>query len=764
MLLQLQEIQNFYQNYLQKVTAVKHTLQRPLTLSEKILFAHQTEKSGNGGKQQVVRENTASITLPLVTSTTSLAQRGKSTLSLNVDRVAMQDATAQMAILQFMLTGRKKVAVPTTVHCDHLIIAHSGAEKDLQQAHLENNEVYQFLKSAANKYGLGFWKPGSGIIHQVILENYAVPGQLMIGTDSHTPNAGGLGMIAIGVGGAEAVDALAGLAWQVQMPKLIGVHLKGKLSGWTAAKDVILKVAELLTVKGGTGYVLEYFGEGARSLSATGKATITNMGAEVGATTSIFPYDERTAEYLRATQRGFVAEMVEQEKIKSELQADPEVERHPEKFFDKVIEILLDTLEPHIVGPHTPDLARPISKVAEDVQKNNWPAELSACLIGSCTNSSYEDMTRAASIARQAAEKGLKVKVPFFITPGSEQIYHTLQRDGLVQVFENIGGKVLANACGPCIGQWKRQEVKTGQKNSIVTSYNRNFKGRNDENSETHAFIASPEVVTAFALMGRLDANPLAVLQPPQGEQLPEQGFVFSSSGYEAPSNSGDVLINPQSERLAFLEPFGAWKENDFQNLSVLLKVKGKCTTDHISPAGKWLKYRGHLDKISDNMFSGALNVFTGEVGKGKNILSGEKAELSKIARAYKMANRGWVVVGDENYGEGSSREHAAMEPRYLGCRAVLAKSFARIAETNLKQQGVLPLWFVDALSYEKIQQEDEVSLVVEDLVVEQEVYIQLNHVDGSQETFPMKHTLTAEQIEWWKAGSKLEWIRKNSF
>ncbi len=738
MLLAPEEIKVFYQDYFQRVALAKQRLGRPLTLAEKILFAHSQANND--------------------------IRRGLSTLSLNVDRVAMQDATAQMAILQFMLTGKNTVVVPTTVHCDHLIIAQSGADKDLQQANLENNEVYQFLKSAANKYGMGFWKPGSGIIHQVVLEDYALPGQLMIGTDSHTPNAGGLAMLAIGVGGAEAVDVMAGLPWQVQMPKLIGVHLKGKLSGWTAAKDIILKVAEMLTVTGGTGSLLEYFGEGTRTLSATGKATITNMGAEVGATTSIFPYDAHTIQYLKATQREFVTEIILANSIAPELQADSEVEKNPEKFFDQVIEINLDTLEPHVAGPHTPDLARPLSQLAGDVQKNNWPVELSACLIGSCTNSSYEDMTRAGSIARQAAEQGLRVKVPFFITPGSEQIYQTMQRDGLLQIFEDIGGRVLANACGPCIGQWKRQEVKIGQKNSIITSYNRNFKARNDENPETHAFIASPEVVTAFALTGRLDFNPLTSLAAPQGERFPKQGFVPAFSGYQAPSNQGEIFIDSNSQRLAFLQPFGAWKKNDFQNLSLLLKVRGKCTTDHISPAGKWLLYRGHLDKISNNMFSGALNIFTEKVGKGKNPFSGEIEDLSKIARTFRENNKGWIVVGDENYGEGSSREHAAMEPRYLGCRAVLAKSFASIAETNLKQQGILPLWFIDQADYEKIQAEDEVSISVEDLAPNKEVYIHLIHADASQETFPVKHTLTLQQIEWWKAGSKLEWIRiKNS-
>ena len=678
----------------------------------------------------------------------------------------MQDATAQMAILQFMLTGKKSVVVPTTVHCDHLIAAKLGAQQDLEEANLQNKEVYQFLKSSANKYGMGFWKPGSGIIHQVILENYAVPGQLMIGTDSHTPNAGGLGMIAIGAGGAEAMDAMAGLSWTITMPKLIGIQLKGRLNGWTSPKDVILKVAEILTVKGGTGCIIEYFGEGARTISATGKATIANMGAEVGATTSLFPYDEHTAAYLRATRRGFVAALADS--LKEELQADPEVEQNPLVYFDEVIVIDLDRLEPHLVGPHTPDLSRSISSLKGDLEKNNWPLQLSAALIGSCTNSSYEDMSRAAVVARKAAEQGLKAKVSFMVTPGSQQIYATMKRDGLLEVFEQIGGTVLANACGPCIGQWNRQDVPKGVRNSIITSFNRNFKSRNDANPETHAFIASPEIVTAFALAGRLDFNPLldtidgVKLDITAVDQLPSQGFVFDVSGYEEPSGKGDVMIDPESDRLALLRPFAPWQEKDFSELLVLVKAKGKCTTDHISPAGKWLEFRGHLDKISDNMFSGAVNAFTEKIGKGKNLLTEMEENFSSIARHYQNHDRGWIAVGDTNYGEGSSREHAAMEPRYLGCRAVLAKSFARIAETNLKKQGILPLWFALESDYEKIL-EDDIIDIDNDVAVGELVYVTLKHSDGSVEAIEMKHTFSKEQLEWFKHGSALNWLREKN-
>ncbi len=735
------QVQDFYLDYIEKLQVIKEKLNRPLTYAEKILFTHFTK-----AEFQV--------------------QRGKSNISLQVDRVAMQDATAQMAILQFMLTGKKSVVVPTTVHCDHLITAKMGAQQDLEEANIQNKEVYQFLKSSANKYSMGFWKPGSGIIHQVILENYAVPGQLMIGTDSHTPNAGGLGMVAIGAGGAEAMDAMTGLAWTVSMPKLIGIQLKGKLNGWSSPKDVILKVAEILTVKGGTGCIIEYFGEGARTISATGKATITNMGAEVGATTSLFPYDTHTAAYLKSTRRDFVAALADS--LKEELQADPEVEQNPSAYFDQVIVINLDRLEPHIVGPHTPDLSRSISNLKDDVEKNNWPLQLSAALIGSCTNSSYEDMSRAAAVARKAADKGLKAKVPFMITPGSQQIYATMKRDGLLEVFEQIGGIVLANACGPCIGQWNRQDVPKGVKNSIITSFNRNFKSRNDANPETHAFIASPEIVTVFALAGRLDFNPLTddidgvKLEISAVDQLPSQGFVFDTSGYEEPTGKGNVLVDPESERLALLRPFTPWKETDFSELLVLVKAKGKCTTDHISPAGKWLEFRGHLDKISDNMFSGAVNAFSEKIGKGRNILNEMEDSFSAIARHYQNHDRGWIAVGDTNYGEGSSREHAAMEPRYLGCRAVLAKSFARIAETNLKKQGILPLWFALESDFDKIL-EDDIIDVDSDVKVGEAVYVTLKHSDGSVDVLETKHTFSSEQLEWFKHGSALNWLRERN-
>ena len=735
------QVQDFYLDYLEKLEVIKEKLNRPLTYAEKILFTHFAK-----AEFQV--------------------QRGKTSIPLQVDRVAMQDATAQMAILQFMLTGKRSVLVPTTIHCDHLIAAKVGAVKDLEEANLQNKEVYQFLKSSANKYGMGFWKPGSGIIHQVILENYAVPGQLMIGTDSHTPNAGGLGMIAIGAGGAEAMDAMAGLSWTVTMPKLIGIQLKGKLNGWTSPKDIILKVAEILTVKGGTGCIIEYFGEGARSISATGKATITNMGAEVGATPSLFPYDKHTAAYLRATKRDFVAALADS--LQEELQADPEVEQNPLAYFEEVIIIDLDRLEPHIVGPHTPDLSRSISKLKEDVQKNDWPLQLSAALIGSCTNSSYEDMSRAAAVAQKAAAQGLRAKIPFMITPGSQQIYATIKRDGLLEIFEKIGGTVLANACGPCIGQWNRQDVPKGVRNSIITSFNRNFKSRNDANPETHAFIASPEIVTVFALAGRLDFNPLTdnidgvKLEIHAVDQLPQQGFVFDNFGYEEPTGKGNVIIDPESERLALLRPFTAWKEQDFSELLVLVKAKGKCTTDHISPAGKWLEFRGHLDKISDNMFSGAVNAFSEKIGKGKNLLTETEENFSTIARHYQNDDGGWVAVGDTNYGEGSSREHAAMEQRYLGCRAVLAKSFARIAETNLKKQGIMPLWFAVETDYDKILEEDLI-YVDTDVAVSEPVYVTIKHADGSMDVIETKHTFSSEQLEWFKHGSALNWLRERN-
>lgn len=739
-------MEKFYRNYAEKIRAVKERLERPLTYAEKILYTHMESP-----------EN---------------LKRGETNIKLKVDRIAMQDATAQMALLQFILTERDKVAVPTTIHCDHLIRAQNGADEDLDKALEENNEVYAFLKSAANKYGIGFWKPGSGIIHQVILENYASPAQLMLGTDSHTPNAGGLGMIAIGVGGADAVDVMAGEKWSIRMPKLIGIKLKGKLNGWTSPKDIILKIAEILTVKGGTGYIVEYFGD-TESISATGKATITNMGAEIGATTSLFPYDYHIERYLRATKRMEIADLTNQ--IKDELKADPEAEENPEEYYDKVIEIDLDNLEPHIVGPHTPDLGRAVSKLSEEAEKNGWPKEFKYALIGSCTNSSYEDMQRAAYIANQAAKRGLKAKCGFMITPGSEQIYKTIKRDGQMEIFQKIGGVVLANACGPCIGQWSRKDIKKGDKNSIITSYNRNFKKRNDANPETYAFIGSPEIVTAYALAGSMDFNPLTdYLEAPNGEKfkleappivdaLPSQGFVFDTSGFEAPSGEGEIVIKPNSERLAFLELFKESEKEDFQDLFVLLKAKGKCTTDHISPAGNWLKYRGHLDKISNNMFSGAVNFFTENPGTGKNILTGDVDELHKIARYYKSQGKGWIVIGDENYGEGSSREHAAMEPRYLGCKAVIVKSFARIHETNLKRQGILPLCFVNKEDYDKIRWDDKVTISDIDIQEGKNIEVIIKHSDSSEDRIKCSHTFKGEEIKWFKSGSALNYIRKKN-
>ncbi len=723
---------------------------RPLTLTEKILAAHFAH-------------------CMKVAPT-----RGQTYAMFNPDRVAMQDATAQMALLQFMQAGLKQVAVPTTVHCDHLIQARVGADSDLAQAMNENQEVYDFLRSATNKHGIGFWAPGAGIIHQVILEKYAYPGAMMIGTDSHTPNAGGLGMLAIGVGGADAVDVMAGLPWGVTWPKLIGVKLTGKLHGWTSAKDVILKLAGILTVSGGTGCIIEYFGPGTKSISCTGKATITNMGAELGATTSVFPYDDHMFKYLYATGREEIAQ--EANKYVKYLTADPEIESSPDKFFDRVVEIDLDKLEPFIVGPHTPDLARPVSQLANDVKEQSYPEQLRYALIGSCTNSSYEDMSRAANIAKQAKAKGLKVKCGFLITPGSEQIHKTIMRDGQLEALESIGGTVLANACGPCIGQWKRQDITPGETNSIITSFNRNFQKRNDGNAQTLAFIGSPEIVTAYALSGSLSFNPckdklkaedgsLVTLEPPAADDLPTKGFVSEDSGYIAPAHNGQqisVVVKRDSDRLQLLEPFASWNGEDFIDLPVLLKALGKCTTDHISPAGVWLKYRGHLDKISDNMFSGAMNAFTKTPGAGVNVLTGDTASFSQVARYYKDHNTNWIVVGDENYGEGSSREHAAMSPRFLGCNAVLVKSFARIHETNLKKQGILALTFVDPKDYDKVQEYDRLSIVgLKDLAPAKLVDVIIKHKDGKSETVKAKHTMTAEQIDWFKAGSALNLIKQ---
>ena len=731
-----------------RLKAAHRMIGRPLTLTEKILYAHY---------RRVPK---------------SLAERGTSYIEFSPDRVAMQDATAQMALLQFMSAGMSRVAVPSTVHCDHLIQAEKGAKDDLVRALGENKEVYDFLAGVSAKHGIGFWKPGSGIIHQVILENYAFPGGMMIGTDSHTPNAGGLGMLAIGVGGADAVDVMAGMGWELKFPKIIGVKLSGSLRGWTSAKDVILKVAGILTVKGGTGAVIEYFGDGTGCISATGKGTICNMGAEVGATTSIFPYDERMAEYLRCTGREEVARLADG--IAQDLRPDPEVTEDPRAYYDKVIEIDLSALEPMINGPFTPDKAWKLSEFAAAVRQNHYPEELRVALIGSCTNSSYEDIERATSVARQALAAGLHVRSEFTITPGSEQVRATIERDGHLDVLRGVGGTVLANACGPCIGQWKRHDVKKGDRNSIITSFNRNFAGRNDANPDTHAFVASPEIVTAMALAGRLTFNPLTdtlsndrgvkvKLRPPTGEELPAKGFLRGSSGYVPPARDGariSVKVSPASDRLQVLTPFSAWDGGDLLELPLLLKAKGKCTTDHISPAGKWLKYRGHLDNISNNLFSGAVNAFTGEAGFGKNVYTGEKKEFSAVAREYKARNFGWVVVGDENYGEGSSREHAAMEPRWLGGRVILAKSFARIHETNLKKQGMLPLTFAHTADYDAIREDDRISITgLSDFAPGVPLTMVLTHADGSIQEGALIHTFNDNQIGWFKAGSALNLI-----
>ncbi|MFN8177894.1 MAG: aconitate hydratase [bacterium] len=733
-----------------RIEAARKRLGRPLTFAEKVLLSHVHDPA--------MQELDA----------------GKAFLLLDPDRVAMQDATAQMALLQFMMAGRATTAVPTTVHCDHLIMAQAGAREDTAHALSTNSEVYRFLEDVSRKYGIGFWKPGAGIIHQVVLENYAFPGGMMIGTDSHTPNAGGLGMIAVGVGGADAVDVMAGFPWEVLQPKLVGVRLTGAFNGWTSAKDVILKVAGTLTVKGGTNRIVEYFGPGAASISATGKGTITNMGAELGATTSIFPYDRRADAYLRATRRAEVADAAAG--VLEHLRADPEVDRDPEKFFDEIVEIDLSALEPHIVGPHTPDLARPLSQMAADVAKEGYPAEIKVALIGSCTNSSYEDISRSAHVARQAAAHGAKTKSTFMVTPGSDQIFATIRRDGQMKDLEAIGATVLANACGPCIGQWKRSDIQQGEKNSILTSYNRNFPARNDGSKNTLAFIGSPEIVTAMALAGSMNFNPLKDalkgadgrefrLDPPTGDELPAKGFIPDETGFVAPAASGapvDVKVSPTSERLQLLEPFAKWDGEDFEKLPLLLKAKGKCTTDHISPAGPWLRYRGHLDRISDNMFLGAVNAFGGENGTGLNQLTGAKGEnLSKIARAYKAKGVQWVVVGDENYGEGSSREHAAMSPRFLGCAAVVVRSMARIHETNLKKQGVLPFTFADPADYDKVREDDRISiLALASLAPGSKHPMVLHHADGKEERVTLKHSLNAEQIEWFRAGAALNILR----
>jgi aconitate hydratase len=740
-------VKKVYETSRAKIQIVKKRLGRDMTLAEKIIYGHLDDPQN----QEI--------------------ERGKSFLLLRPDRVAMQDATAQMAILQFMLAEKSEAAVPSTVHCDHLIRAYQGKEKDMAESNVTNKEVFNFLATASSKYNIGFWKPGAGIIHQVILENYAFPGGLIIGTDSHTPNAGGLGMCAVGVGGSDASDVMVGLPWEVKNPKLIGVHLKGKLNGWTAAKDVILKLCGMLTVKGGTDKIVEYFGEGTASLSCTGKATITNMGAELGATCSVFPYDAKMAGYLAATGRKELAQLADQNT--DLLTADADVAVNPKKYFDEVYEIDLSTLEPHLVGPHTPDLARPISKVAEEARSNGWTLKLSSALIGSCTNSSYEDIGRSAMIAEQAMQVGVTMSQPFLVSPGSTQIQNTITRDGQMKTFEAVGATVLANACGPCIGQWKRDDVKTGDKNTILTSFNRNFRGRNDANPETLAFIGSPEIVMALGLAGRLDFNPLTdelegpkgkiKLKAPSAPELPEKGFVPDVQGYQKPEGAAaTVAVDPKSDRLQLLQPFTKWNGEDFVGHLVLAKAKGKCTTDHISPGGKWLNYRGHLDNISNNMLLGADNAFiAGEIGKGINQLTGEKKEFAQVAREYQKAGKGWMIIGDENYGEGSSREHAAMSPRFLGCSAVITKSFARIHETNLKKQGVLALTFANPVDYNKIQEKDLLTIRgLKDLAPGKNLTLEAKHADGSVDNIEVKHTYNNEQIKWFKAGSALNLIR----
>ena len=751
MVFDLEMIKAVYARMGERIEAARKVVNKPLTLSEKILYSHLTE--GNANKAY---------------------ERGNSYVDFGPDRVAMQDATAQMALLQFMQAGRPKVAVPSTVHCDHLITAKVGAEKDLAQANTESKEVYDFLASVSNKYGIGFWKPGAGIIHQVVLENYAFPGGMMIGTDSHTVNAGGLGMVAIGVGGADACDVMAGLPWELKFPKLIGIKLTGKLNGWTSPKDVILKVAGILTVKGGTGAIVEYFGEGATSMSCTGKGTICNMGAEIGATTSTFGYDESMERYLRATGRNEVADLANG--IKAHLTGDAEVYANPEAYFDQVIEINLDTLTPHLNGPFTPDLATPVSEMKEAAAKNNWPLKVEWGLIGSCTNSSYEDLSRAASIAKQAIEKGLVTKAEFGINPGSEQVRYTADRDGLLKTFTDLNASIFTNACGPCIGMWDRVGAEKAEKNTIVHSFNRNFAKRADGNPNTFAFVASPEMVAAIAIAGDLSFNPITdtlinnkgeavKLDPPVGDELPTKGFAVEDAGYLAPAADGSgvqVAVSPTSDRLQLLDPFAAWEGSDLKGLKLLIKAKGKCTTDHISMAGPWLKYRGHLDNISNNMLIGAVNFFNEKTDSVKNQLTGEYLSVPKVQRAYKAQGIGSIVVGDENYGEGSSREHAAMEPRHLGVRAVLVKSFARIHETNLKKQGMLALTFNDKNDYEKFQENDVIDIIgLNQFAPGKPLTMVLQHADGTTENVVVNHTYNEQQIEWFKAGGALNIIRK---
>ncbi|MFL2989577.1 MAG: aconitate hydratase [Candidatus Neomarinimicrobiota bacterium] len=749
----LEIIKNFYEVYPDRVLNAKKKLDRPLTFSEKVLFGHFNS-----------------------TGQIEKAMRGSSYIDFNPDRVAMQDATAQMALLQFMMAGKKKVSVPSTVHCDHLIQAKIGADQDLNRAKDSNSEVYDFLESVSKKYGIGFWEPGAGIIHQVVLENYAFPGGMMIGTDSHTVNAGGLGMVAIGVGGADAVDVMVGMPWELKFPKLIGVRLIGKMSGWTSPKDVILKLAGLLTVKGGTDSIVEYFGEGADSISCTGKGTICNMGAEIGATTSIFPYDTKMSNYLKSTARSELAELAD--KIKEHLSADSEVYNSPENFYDEVIEINLSNLEPHVNGPFTPDLATPISRLSETAKSEGWPLKLDVGLIGSCTNSSYEDLSRAASIAKQAENKNISVKSDFTVTPGSEQVRYTVNRDGYLDAFIKIGGTVLANACGPCIGQWDRKGADKNEKNSIITSFNRNFAKRADGNPNTHGFVASPEIVTAMAIAGNLNFNPLkdsllsddgveVFLEEPFGEELPAAGFDVEDNGFLDPSDfDGDnieINVDQNSKRLQLLQPFEPWNGKNIKSVKLLIKTKGKCTTDHISMAGPWLFYRGHLDNISDNLLTGATNYYNNETNSVKNQISHKYEKVPVSARYYKSKNVGSIVVGDENYGEGSSREHAAMEPRHLGVIAVLVKSFARIHETNLKKQGMLALTFDNKPDYDKILEDDTFNFIDLDLFKPgKKIQIELVHKNNSSEIILCNHTFNDAQIDWFKAGSALNLIRSN--
>lgn len=753
MVFDLDMIKRIYAQYPERIAAARKVVNKPLTLAEKILYAHLWE--GNAAQAY---------------------QRGKDYVDFAPDRVACQDATAQMALLQFMSAGRNKVAVPTTVHCDHLIMAKDGAKDDLAVATKSSKEVFDFLSSVSNKYGIGFWKPGAGIIHQVVLENYAFPGGMMIGTDSHTVNAGGLGMVAIGVGGADAVDVMAGMAWELKFPKLIGVKLTGKLNGWSSAKDVILKVAGILTVKGGTGCIVEYFGEGAQSLSCTGKGTICNMGAEIGATTSTFGYDESMERYLRATGRAEVADAANA--IAEHLTADPEVYAEPEKYFDQIIEINLDELAPHLNGPFTPDRATSVADMKNEATANDWPLEVQWGLIGSCTNSSYEDLARAASVAKQAVDKGLITKAEFGINPGSEQVRYTAERDGLLKAFEDLNARIFTNACGPCIGQWDRAGAEKKEKNSIVHSFNRNFAKRADGNPNTYAFVTSPEMVAAIAIAGRLDFNPLTdtltnqngeqvKLDPPVGNELPPQGFSVEDNGYQGPAEDGsaiEVVISPSSDRLQALSPFQAWDGNEISGMKLLIKAKGKCTTDHISMAGPWLKYRGHLDNISNNLLIGAVNAFNGETNSVKNQLTGELGEVPAVQRAYKAAGVPSIVVGDENYGEGSSREHAAMEPRHLGVKIVLVKSFARIHETNLKKQGMLALTFANPADYDKIQENDTIDTAdLTSFAPGKPLTLVFTHADGSTDTVVCNHSYNESQIEWFKAGSALNLIGQNA-